>query len=84
MFILDGLLEQQTSLVPMEIMLDTASASEMVFGLFWLLGYQFSLRLADAGEAVFWRIDKNAEYSPLDGISRGKSKSDMSRTTGTI
>ena len=71
MFILDGLLEQQTSLAPTEIMSDTAGASEMVFGLFWLLGYQFSPRLADAGEAVFWRIDKNADYGPLDDISRG-------------
>ena len=33
----------------MEIMTDTAGASDMVFGLFWLLGYQFSPRLADAG-----------------------------------
>ena len=36
-----GLLEQQTGLNPMEIMTDTAGASDMVFGLFWLLGYQF-------------------------------------------
>ena len=27
---------------PTEIMTDTAGASELVFGLFWLLGYQFS------------------------------------------
>ena len=92
MFILDGLLEQQTGLVPTEIMSDTAGASEMVFGLFWLLGYQFSPRLADAGEAVFWRIDKNAEYGPLDEISRGKIKKryveenwdDMMRVAGSL
>jgi TnpA family transposase len=92
MFILDGLLEQQTGLVPTEIMSDTAGASEMVFGLFWLLGYQFSPRLADAGEAVFWRIDKNADYGPLDDISRGKIKKryvednwdDMMRVAGSL
>ncbi|CDL16604.1 transposase [Klebsiella pneumoniae IS46] len=33
-------------------MTDTAGASELVFGLFWLLGYQFSPRLADAGASV--------------------------------
>ncbi|KAF1366223.1 TnpA family transposase [Yokenella regensburgei] len=54
-FVLEGLLEQQTGLNPVEIMTDTADTSEIIFGLFWLLGYQFSPRLADAGEAVFWR-----------------------------
>ena len=44
-FILEGLLEQQTGLNPTEIMTDTAGASDIIFGLFWLLGYQFSPRL---------------------------------------
>jgi len=52
-------------------MTDTAGASDLVFGLFWLLGYQFSPRLADAGEAVFWRIDKNADYGVLNDLARG-------------
>ena len=42
----------------------------LVFGLFALLGYQFSPRLADAGEARFWRIDRAADYGPLDNLSR--------------
>src|SRR5262249_40314179 len=42
LFILEGLLEQQTSLRPHEVMSDTAGYSDLVFGLFWLLGYQFS------------------------------------------
>ncbi|WP_374748852.1 Tn3 family transposase [Klebsiella variicola] len=70
-FVLEGLLEQQTGLNPVEIMTDTAGASDIIFGLFWLLGYQFSPRLADAGEAVFWRIDKNAHYGALDELARG-------------
>ncbi|MEE4377645.1 MAG: Tn3 family transposase [Candidatus Competibacteraceae bacterium] len=69
-FVLEGLLEQQTGLSPMEIMTDTAGASDMVFGLFWLLGYQFSPRLADAGEAVFWRVDKTADYGVLNDLAR--------------
>ncbi|EGV45309.1 transposon Tn3 transposase, partial [Escherichia coli XH001] len=48
-FVLEGLLEQQTGLNPVEIMTDTAGTSDIIFGLFWLLGYQFSPRLADAG-----------------------------------
>src|SRR5204863_1361384 len=38
----------------------------MVFGLFRLLGYQFSPRLADTGGARFWRIDPHADYGRLN------------------
>lgn len=55
--VLVGLLEQQTSLSPRELMTDTSGYSHVIFGLFWLLGYQFSPRLADVGEARFWRLD---------------------------
>ena len=48
------LLEQETELEPMEIMTDTAAYSDAVFGLFWMLGYQFSPRLADLGDAKLW------------------------------
>ncbi|EAA1234890.1 hypothetical protein DL514_24020, partial [Shigella sonnei] len=46
---------------------------ELVFGLFWLLGYQFSPRLADAGASVFWRMDHDADYGVLNDIARGQS-----------
>jgi len=78
-FVLEGLLEQQTSLNPTEIMTDTAGSSDMIFGLFWLLGYQFSPRLADAGESVFWRIDVDADYGALDKLARSNVK--MNRVT---
>jgi TnpA family transposase len=68
-YVLEGLLEQQTGLRPTEIMTDTGGASDLVFGLFWLLGYQFSPRLADAGEARFWRVDRDADYGPLDELA---------------
>lgn len=69
-YVLEGLLEQQTGLRPKEIMTDTTGTSDLVFGLFWLLGYQFSPRLADAGESLFWRIDKEADYGDLNELSR--------------
>ena len=68
-FVLEGILEQQTNLNPTEIMTDTAGASDMIFGLFWLLGYQFSPRLADAGESIFYRIDKSADYGVLNELA---------------
>lgn len=69
-YILAGLLEQQTSLQPVEIMTDTAGASDIVFGLFWLLGYQFSPRLADIGGTRFWRLDPDADYGALNALAR--------------
>ena len=91
-FVLEGLLEQQTGLNPTEIMTDTAGTSDMVFGLFWLLGYQFSPRLADAGEAVFWRTDKAADYGVLNELARGHVNihrieqhwDDMMRVAGSL
>ncbi|MEA5516760.1 Tn3 family transposase, partial [Nodularia sp. UHCC 0506] len=65
--VLVGLLEQQTSLRPKELMTDTSGYSDVIFGLFWLLGYQFSPRLADVGEARFWRLDSEADYGVLNG-----------------
>jgi len=53
----DKRLENQTSLEPKELMTDTAGYSDIVFGLFWLLGFQFSPRLAYIGELRFWRLD---------------------------
>ena len=69
-YLLDGLLEQQTSLEPTELITDTAGYSDLIFGLFWLLGYQFSPQLADIGETRFWRIDRQADYGPLNGVAR--------------
>ncbi len=91
-FVLEGLLEQQTGLNPVEIMTDTAGASDMVFGLFWLLGYQFSPRLADAGESVFWRVDKDANYGVLNDLARSCANpqkiehhwEDMMRIAGSL
>ena len=70
--ILALLLDQDTELDPVQIMTDTAAYSDAVFGLFWLLGYQFCPRLADIGGARLWRIDKEADYGPLGDIAEGK------------
>jgi TnpA family transposase len=72
MYILDGLLEHQTRLRPVEVMSDTAGVSDVVFGLFWLLGYQFSPRLADIGESRFWRLDPTTDYGVLNGMARSR------------
>jgi TnpA family transposase len=70
-------LEQQSELNPTEIMTDTGAYSDVVFGLFWLLGYRFSPRIADMGDSRLWRIDSHANYSPLNGVSRHKINTDL-------
>ena len=70
LYILAGLLEQQTRLDPREIMADTHGYSDVVFGLFALLGYKFSPRLADLPDQRFWRLEKEADYGALNDLSR--------------
>ena len=71
-YLLAMLLEQETSIQPTVIMTDTGSYSDLIFGLFWLLGYQFSPRLADAGDARLWRIDRTADYGALNRVARNR------------
>ena len=63
-------LEQQTELQPTQIMTDTGAYSDVVFGLFRLLGYRFCPRLADIGGSRFWRIDPDADYGDLNALAR--------------
>lgn len=82
-------LEQQTDLQPTQIMTDT---SDIVFGLFRLLGYRFSPRLADIGGTRFWRIDPQADYGLLNTVSTHHLSlqkiaphwDDMLRLTGSL
>lgn len=69
LILLAVVLEQQPDLQPTQIMTDTGAYSDVVFGLFRLLGYRFSPRLADIGGTRFWRIDPRADYGALNAIS---------------
>ncbi len=71
---------------PKEVMADTASYSDWVFGLFFLLGYQFGPRLADLGETRFWTIDSRADYGAdygaLNAFACHHINTDVSPPTG--
>jgi TnpA family transposase len=69
LILLAVMLEQQTDLQPTQIMTDTGAYSDVVFGLFRLLGYRFCPRLADVGGTRFWRIDPQADYGELNTLS---------------
>ena len=63
------LLEQETDLRPAQVITDTGAYSDVVFGLFRLLGYRFSPRLADVGGTRLWRLDMQADYGLLNQVS---------------
>ena len=67
--LLSVVLEQQTELQPTEIMSDTGAYTDTIFGIFHLLGFEFSPRLADIGGTRFWRVDGRADYGALDGLA---------------
>lgn len=70
LILLAVVLEQETELQPTRIMTDTGAYSDVVFGLFRLLGYRFSPRLAEIGGTRFWRINPHADYGELNDLSR--------------
>ena len=49
---------------------DTASYSDIVFGMFRLLGYRFSPRIADLADQRYWRATlpgaPDSDYGPLN------------------
>jgi len=67
--LLSLVLEQQTELQPTEIMSDTGAYTDTISGIFHLLGFQFSPRLADIGGTRFWRVDGKADYGALDELA---------------
>jgi TnpA family transposase len=92
LYLLALVLEQETELAPVEIMTDTGAYTDVVFGLFRLLGYRFSPRIADVGGTRYWRIDPTADYGALNGIARHRINTrlittywdDMLRLAGSL
>ena len=77
LILLGVVLEQQTELQPMRIMTDAGAYSDIVFGLFRLLGPRFNPRLADMGGARFWRIDPLADYGKLNVLAKNNINFDL-------
>jgi|SRR5665213_1539724 len=72
--------------------IDHGHITDVIFGIFWMLGYQFSPRIADIGGARFWRVDSNADYGALDKLAAHKVKTsaiaehwdDLLRLSGSL
>ena len=76
-----GIVGTTHQLRPREIMTDTSGYSGIVFGVFWLLGYQFSPRLADAGAAIFCGLPR-ADYGVLNRLARQRVKTELIEAAG--
>jgi TnpA family transposase len=77
LFILDALLNLDGGVKPEMVATDNASYSDMVFGIFKMLGYRFSPRFKDLQDQRFWKAQmpgaENAGgYGPLEAIARNK------------
>jgi len=73
-------------------MTDAGAYTDVVFGLFRLLGYRFSPRIADIGGSRYWRVDPSADYGCLNGVARHRVNTglikdnwdDMLRLAGSL
>ena len=74
LYVLDVILGRDGGPAPEMIATDTASYSEIVFGLFRLLGHQFSPRLADLPDqrllAATLPGAPRADYGPMNAVAR--------------
>ncbi|WP_317441046.1 Tn3 family transposase [Streptomyces collinus] len=74
--ILDTLLNLDAGVKPDMVATDNASYSDMVFGLFSLLGYNFSPRFRDLADQRFWRAElpgmDTGGYGPLEPLACNK------------
>lgn len=77
LFILDALLNLDGGVKPEMVATDNASYSDMVFGIFELLGYRFSPRFKDLEDQRLWKAqmpggDALGTYGPLEAITRNR------------
>jgi TnpA family transposase len=56
---------------PEVLVADTGSYSDLVFGLASLLGIEYRPEPADLPDQRTWRIDRDADYGPLNTAARG-------------
>ena len=70
LYVLDGLLENDTILHPHEHSTDTHGFTEQLFGLCYLLGYSFMPRLRDLADQQLYRVDPETPPENLRPLLR--------------
>ncbi|MBV8419935.1 MAG: Tn3 family transposase [Hyphomicrobiales bacterium] len=77
LYVLNGILDNDTALRICEHTSDTHGATEQLFGICALLGIDFMPRLKDLADQVLYRIDRDADYGALDPVLRGTISLDL-------
>jgi len=67
-YILDGLMANQSELQPDTVFGDTQSQSEPVFALSYLMGIQLMPRMRNWDDVYFYRPDKSTAYKHIDTL----------------
>ena len=67
-YILDGLLKNQSALHPDTLYADTHGQAEPVFGLAALLGIQLLPRMRTWNDVTFYRVDRHTTYKHIDTL----------------
>lgn len=73
-FILDGLVDNETILPLHEHTSDTAGYTDRIFGLYDLLGFQFSPRIRDLKDQQIYYHRNNSELPHIKELIQGKVK----------
>lgn len=71
LYVLDGLLENPTTLEPREHYTDTHGFTEHLFGLCRLLGIRFMPRLKDLKDQRLYRFDRHYRFGDVDELFHG-------------
>jgi TnpA family transposase len=77
MYVLEGLLENDTILRHREHTTDTHGYTEQLFGLCFLLGFSFMPRLADLSNQQLYKMDREACYGALDAVFSGTADASL-------
>lgn len=79
LYVLDGLLENNTILRPREHYTDTHGYTEHLFGLCYLLGYSFMPRIKDLADQQLYKIDGGVTYGELASLLNRRVHTDLIR-----
>ncbi|MCX4750311.1 Tn3 family transposase [Kitasatospora sp. NBC_01287] len=72
LYVLDVLYDRDGGKRPEMIVTDTASYSDIVFGLLTLAGFTYAPQLVDLPDQKMWRIDRSADYGAFQDAARGR------------
>lgn len=72
LYVLDVLYDRDGGRRPEMVVTDTASYSDIVFGLLTLAGFAYAPQLADLPDQKLWRIDRTGDYGAFNDAARGR------------